>query len=57
MAHRLSTTRNADAIFLFDEGRLAEHGTHDELVSLAGIYAGLVRGPGARAPGVLAGHP
>ncbi|HSG42684.1 MAG TPA: ABC transporter ATP-binding protein [Anaerolineales bacterium] len=41
IAHRLSTVRNADRIFVFERGQLAEHGKHDELVSSEGIYARL----------------
>jgi len=39
IAHRLSTIRNADLILVIDEGRIAESGTHDELVKNGGIYA------------------
>lgn len=39
IAHRLSTIRNADLILVIDEGKIAESGTHDELVSKGGIYA------------------
>ena len=42
IAHRLSTLRNADRLFIIEKGRLEEMGTHDELVSLDGIYARLV---------------
>ncbi len=38
---RFSTVRKADRIFLFHEGRLAEQGTHSELMRLAGRYAEL----------------
>ncbi|WP_420453027.1 ABC transporter ATP-binding protein [Ilumatobacter sp.] len=41
VAHRLSTIRGADRIAVIDEGRLAELGTHDELVELGGRYASL----------------
>jgi len=43
IAHRLSTAENADTILVFDDGVIAEHGAHDELVALDGIYAGLHR--------------
>jgi ATP-binding cassette subfamily B protein len=41
IAHRLSTVRNADRIFVLDSGQLCESGTHNELVASAGIYASL----------------
>ena len=39
IAHRLSTIRNADQILVIDEGRVAESGTHQQLVEAGGIYA------------------
>jgi len=36
IAHRLSTARNADEIFVLDDGMIVEHGTHDELLGLEG---------------------
>ena len=42
IAHRLSTIKNADRILVVDEGRIAEEGTHSELIERGGIYAKLV---------------
>ncbi|MGN4069333.1 type I secretion system permease/ATPase [Burkholderia gladioli] len=42
IAHRLSTVREADRIFVMDRGRIVEDGSHDALVALGGYYARLV---------------
>ncbi|HWF52365.1 MAG TPA: ABC transporter ATP-binding protein [Solirubrobacteraceae bacterium] len=42
IAHRLSTVRDADQIIVVDNGRIAERGTHDELMERGGAYAALV---------------
>jgi subfamily B ATP-binding cassette protein MsbA len=42
VAHRLSTVRTADRIFVMDGGQLVESGTHAELVAAGGAYSRLV---------------
>ena len=42
IAHRLSTIQRAQRIFVLDQGRLAECGTHEELLNRNGIYARLI---------------
>ena len=43
ISHRLSTTRDADRIILLENGRIAEEGTHDELLAKNGRYAEMWR--------------
>ena len=43
IAHRISTIRHADEIIVIDDGRTAERGTHEQLISQDGIYAGYCR--------------
>ena len=43
IAHRLSTIRDADQILVISDGVVAESGSHDQLIALNGIYAGLHR--------------
>ncbi|KAF3938618.1 hypothetical protein ABW19_dt0202138 [Dactylella cylindrospora] len=43
VAHRLSTIQNADVIYVFDQGKIVESGTHQELMALKRRYAELVK--------------
>lgn len=43
IAHRLSTVRNADCIYVMDQGKLVEWGRHEQLLEKLGIYASLWR--------------
>lgn len=42
VAHRLSTIQKADVIYVFDAGKVVEHGTHTELIAKRGRYFELV---------------
>jgi ABC-type multidrug transport system fused ATPase/permease subunit len=41
IAHRLTTVRNADWVYVIDQGRIAEQGTHADLLAKGGLYASL----------------
>jgi ATP-binding cassette subfamily B protein len=43
IAHRLSTVRNATRILVFDQGRIVESGSFDELVRQGGMFAALAK--------------
>lgn len=43
IAHRISSVKNADLILVLKDGRIAERGTHRELLRMGGLYAGMVR--------------
>jgi ATP-binding cassette subfamily B protein len=47
IAHRLSTVRDAELILVLDRGRIAERGSHDELLARGGLYAALVARDGS----------
>ncbi|KAL7574782.1 hypothetical protein ACA910_010628 [Epithemia clementina (nom. ined.)] len=43
VAHRLSTVRNADCVYVINDGKVAEQGSHDELIQQDGLYSALVK--------------
>ena len=43
VAHRLSTVRNADQIIAIEDGKVAESGTHNELITKRGVYYNLIK--------------
>jgi len=48
VSHRVSTARHADRIVVLEEGRVAEVGSHAELLAKNGLYAALERQQGRR---------
>jgi len=56
IAHRLSTILGADQIFVVDDGRIVEHGTHAELIAEPGLYADLYTTQFARAVQTASGE-
>ncbi len=52
IAHRLSTLRNADKLLVLDKGKVAEFGTHDELLEAKGVYYRLVMAQRKMAQGI-----
>lgn len=52
IAHRLATIRNADRIFVFQDGKIVEEGSYDDLVKLNGRFADLARAQFMLAPEV-----
>ena len=56
IAHRLETVRQADLILVLEDGRLAERGTHAELLARGGLYASMLGEGEAVAPAVSLPH-
>lgn len=52
IAHRLSTVRDADKIFVIDKGKVMEHGTHQELYAKKGLYHKMVKNQEMQLQGV-----
>ena len=43
IAHRLSTIADCDQIYVVEQGRITQHGTHDELSRMDGLYSNLLK--------------
>ena len=43
IAHRVTTLMEADRILVLEDGRIAQEGTHEELIHRPGLYAGIFR--------------
>ena len=41
IAHRLSTVRKAHRIYVMDQGKVVESGTHEELITAGGVYSSM----------------
>lgn len=58
VTHRMSGVRHADHIYVLNNGHLAEHGTHDELMAARGRYAAMFDAQAAQyAPTTAIPHP
>jgi ATP-binding cassette subfamily B protein len=57
IAHRLSTIRNADLIIVMDDGRIAESGTHRQLLALGGVYSALANAQSSMTGGAPIARP
>jgi ABC-type multidrug transport system fused ATPase/permease subunit len=43
IAHRLDTIRDCNQIYVIEQGRITQHGTHDELSRMDGLYSNLLK--------------
>ncbi|KAL6712889.1 hypothetical protein ACLMJK_009601 [Lecanora helva] len=57
IAHRLVTIKDADKIIVMDEGRVAEEGSHDELLSRQGLYAAMTESQSLQVPKTVSTEP